>query len=653
MEDNYTKGTDETLNIEPVNNSNNNSNDELVDFFNTPLEESLTNLGVGETSLNHGIEVNQETEILDLNIDNVFKEAEIKIDSLNENLNNDDNETEVYDVLNKPLEFEDNESNEISNNDNEADIYDILNKPLDIEENEKIDNGEEDNPFAFNKEEDANNDSISIASEVINEESISTNVQPNFMNPISNLKPISLENVNNNTAVEDEKIFSKAGNQDFLSNSESTLVPPNLNVNIDNNADELKDKKDKKLLLGIIIAVVLVLIALGGWLIMYNRPQKIFKKAIENGFDYLIENVKKNNKYNVISGNSSISYELSSDDNTVKSLIESFNGITIDYNYAFDYKNKLMNIEVNSNYNSEKLINMSAYFENGKSYILLKDIYEKYIVSDIDNYQEIFNFNENNKDIEVILNSLKKALNKSIKNEDFIKTNETIKVNDEDVKVKSNSLILTNENFNRIAKSMLTQLKNDKNFINAVNKLSNDDTIDIKADLDSALENLGEVDSNDDSMVKFTIYTKGMLKEFVGFNFEVKDETVSLFSIIKTGENTYSFMSKEDNKVAFSGTIKSDINENSKGGNANVELLLNVPNTIVAKINSKSTVKYNETFNKPNVTNSVNIEQLTPEENNIISTRLLSNPGMSKLITNIQALVTQVIQISITGEENI
>ena len=27
----------------------------------------------------------------------------------------------------------------------------------------------------------------------------------------------------------------------------------------------------------------------------------------------------------------------------MKSLIESFNGITIDYNYAFDYKNKLMN----------------------------------------------------------------------------------------------------------------------------------------------------------------------------------------------------------------------------------------------------------------------------------------------------------------------
>lgn len=588
--------------------------EDLTSIFNTPVDENTNNLGVGETSSNYSSEISEDTEILDLNEINAFKEAEIKVEPLEINVDAEPvAESIVEPVEDNPFEMN-TESMDTLLTDNNLEVSNVEN------------NSTAEEPVTVVGE-------TPIIDQV---EQVNTiNTQPNIMSGINNLNPVELEavsadDVNENSAVND---------QDETLEINSTVVPPVLNTEVNNdNEEQPKDKKKNKFVLPLIIVLVVIAGVVGLYFLLFNNPKNVFDKTVSSGFDYLYNGLDNATKYDVISGTSSLSYELTSPDQSMQSVFDMFNGIVINYDYAVDYKNKLMNFDFKSTYNNEKLLDFNLYGENSKGYIFLKDVYDKYLSTPIEGYEEIFNTTKNIDEVKTILSSVEKALNNALTNDDFVKGEETIKIDGKDVKVNKDSLVLTNSNVNRITKSILKTLKDDADFISAVNKLSADESVDTKAAIEDALANMGDVDSEDKSVITFSIYTKGLLKEFVGFNFDVKDEEVMSISIVKSNENTYDIVAKQDNKELFTGSIKLDVTKNSDSESLNGEVLINIPEMLNIKLNMKSTTNYNATFTKPNVTNSVDANMLTDVETNTIMTNLMSSPGLTKLITNIQTL---------------
>lgn len=648
MDDRQTNEMDSSLNNNSVNPNVNIPEEDLTSIFNTPTDENTNNLGVGETSSNYSNEIGEDTEILDLNEINAFKEAEIKIEPLDinasiksdEELNSESNVNISADVVeDNPFEM----NNEVTTN--ESDVNDevtISNVVEPVTSDLENVTGSSNEPETFN---DVSNEPTPVLMDegnTINDSTTSDNTvvsQPNVMNSINSLNPVDLDSIDTENV--DNHIINDngPGNQDFLINQDSSLVPPTLNNDTDtSHQEEPKPKKKNKIVLPLIIILILIAGVVAVYFLVFNNPKRIFSKTISKGFSYLYENLDNVNKYDTTSGTVSLSYELTSEDENMQSVFDMVNGIDFNFAYTVDYKNKLMNFDFDSTYNNEKLLNLSVYGENGKGYVLLKDIYDKYLSTDIEGYEEIFNTTKNQTEVKTILKSSEKALNKALTNDDFIKSEETIKINGKDVKVTNNALVLNNKNFNRISKSVLTTLKNDADFISAVNKISNDESVDTKATLENAIANIGEVDSDDKTTITISIYTKGILKEFVGLNIEVKEETTTVISFIKTNENTYSLVAKQDNDEVLNGTIKLDVKNDSNGGHSNVELTMDIPTMMSVKLDVKSTVKHNVEFNKVDVTNSVDAASLTEVETNTIMTNLMANPGLAKLITNIQTL---------------
>lgn len=648
MDDRQTNEMDSSLNNNSVNPNVNIPEEDLTRIFNTPTDENTNNLGVGETSSNYSNEIGEDTEILDLNEINAFKEAEIKIEPLDinssiksdEELNSESNVDISADVVeDNPFEM----NNEVTTN--ESDVNDevtISNVVEPVTSDLENVTGSSNEPETFN---DVSNEPTPVLMDegnTINDSTTSDNTvvsQPNVMNSINSLNPVDLDSIDTENV--DNHIINDngPGNQDFLINQDSSLVPPTLNNDTDtSHQEEPKPKKKNKIVLPLIIILILIAGVVAVYFLVFNNPKRIFSKTISKGFSYLYENLDNVNKYDTTSGTVSLSYELTSEDENMQSVFDMVNGIDFNFAYTVDYKNKLMNFDFDSTYNNEKLLNLSVYGENGKGYVLLKDIYDKYLSTDIEGYEEIFNTTKNQTEVKTILKSAEKALNKALTNDDFIKSEETIKINGKDVKVTNNALVLNNKNFNRISKSVLTTLKNDADFISAVNKISNDESVDTKATLENAIANIGEVDPDDKTTITISIYTKGILKEFVGLNIEVKEETTTVISFIKTNENTYLLVAKQDNDEVLNGTIKLDVKNDSNGGNSNVELTMDIPTMMSVKLDVKSTVKHNVEFNKVDVTNSVDAASLTEVETNTIMTNLMANPGLAKLITNIQTL---------------
>lgn len=605
MDERQTNEMDNSLSNNTIDPSVNVPEEDLTQIFNTPIDTNVNNLGVGETSTEYASKVSEDTEILDLNEINTFKEAEINVQPLD------------ISSITEPVASENISDNTVEPN------------PFEMSSEVSIPVQEENNvtaePVVNDNLEDATiqmpvvNPEETVVTETVNNE---VNMQPNVMNETTGLNPVGLDNI--------------TGNQEFLNKEEDPLVPPTLDSSVENtNVEMPKGKKKNKFILPIIIVVGVIGILVALYFLLFNNPKRVFDKTISSGFDALYESLDMATKNDTMSGSGSLSYKLTATDDSMQSIFDMINGIAFDYKYAVDYKNKLMNVDFNSTYNNEKLIDLSVYGENGKGYVLLKDIYAKYLSTDIEGYEEIFETTKNQEEVKVILTSVEKALSKSLTNDDFTKEEVTITVDGKDVKVTNNALVLTNENFNRICKSILTTLKDDADFISAVNKISQDENVDTKAALEDAIKNIGEVDTTDKSTIKLSIYTKGLLKEFVGMNFEVNDETAIAVSMIKTNDDTYSIVGKQDNKEIVTGTLKVKATDST----FDVEIIVNVPDVVNVQVNVKSTVDYNSTFNKVDVTNSVDANTLTDIESNTIMTSLMTNPGLSKLITNVQTLM--------------
>lgn len=472
-------------------------------------------------------------------------------------------------------------------------------------------------------------------------------------------------------------------------------------VKPDEGAISKTPKKGKKKLLPIlfgVLALIIVIVAI--WYFVFNNSKNIFLGAINKEYTTIMGSITVDTPYEKAKKSSIVTtgdLKITVDDleeslvgkDTV-TLFDEINKLDIHYLYGLDYKNKKSAFQTNITYNKKDMLHLNAYGEGKNMYLELKDLFSKYISIPYEGLDSLFeNPNASLEDMKIVTKALKDSFLKSLDSKDFIKTQETVSIDNKKQKLKKISYTLNKENMTKIVTSMIEDLKKNKNFVSIVAKYSNKKEEDVKSSLDSVIK---EYENNKVNMenVNFTlsIYFKGLTNTAV--QYEIKDESgdtivyqknhkEKIVTFLQNKEEFMKFVVKEesDKKVVttisipsldLEGVIERNIedtssiynllfkdsketfkidgkyvmnkkeNGNTIDGNADFTLKMEAQNQVLGtiKVTSTATSTIGKTVEVPNnFTNSVDIEKMTDEESTEILTNMMQNETFMQFINNI------------------
>ena len=393
-----------------------------------------------------------------------------------------------------------------------------------------------------------------------------------------------------------------------------------------------KNKKKSKLLL-ILLSVVILLIV--GAVIIYfyinSNPLLAIKYNANKLTENITEQIEKQEKIKKISGNLEIDYNIESTDKTLKEMIDAFNGLSVVANYKMDTENKILQTELKTTYKNEKLIDANIYMQDKKSFVQLPGVFEKYINVDIsEDYDDIFNTTKNTKESKVIVKSVNKAFQKSLKKEYLTSENKTITIDDKKTKTTKISMELNDKKLAKISKDFLTYLKDDQEFIKATNSIS--ETKNTKEEIEGLIDEIS-FDNKSKTTMTVSIYCKGILKEVVRYEVELKQDEETYNIAVTKHKDKYDFKIKQEDVIISKGTIIKDKEKISIEAS-----LIGLGN---ATINITNKEEKNPTINKKEIKDSVKYEDLTEKQMQDIATKLLQNKGFEKLSTIFESLMPQ------------
>ena len=393
-----------------------------------------------------------------------------------------------------------------------------------------------------------------------------------------------------------------------------------------------KNKKKSKLLL-ILLSVVILLIV--GAVIIYfyinSNPLLAIKYNANKLTENITEQIEKQEKIKKISGNLEIDYNIESTDKTLKEMIDAFNGLSVVANYKMDTENKILQTELKTTYKNEKLIDANIYMQDKKSFVQLPGVFDKYINVDLsEDYDDIFNTTKNTKESKVIVKSVNKAFQKSLKKEYLTSENKTITIDDKKTKTTKISMKLNDEKLTQISKDFLTYLKDDQEFIKAFNSIS--ETKNTKEEIEGLIDEISFDNQSGTTMI-VSIYCKGILKEVVRYEVELKQDKETYNIAVTKHKDKYDFKIKQEDVIISKGAITKTKEKISIEAS-----LIGLGN---ATINITNKEEKNPTINKKEIKDSVKYEDLTEKQMQDITTKLLQNKGFEKLSTIFESLMPQ------------
>ena len=388
-------------------------------------------------------------------------------------------------------------------------------------------------------------------------------------------------------------------------------------INNTTSSEAMPKKKKGNAKLIIIVIFIFLLLACLGVLVYYKvvSSKNIFKILINDTFTYLESNIQESD---AINGSFELKVSGTSSDNSVNDMLGVISKVELTGNYGIDYKSKLMNLDIFTKYENDKLMNANIYTEDSNGYIMLEDIYDKYIKVPVDDYDSLFSFGNKRNDYKIVLKSINKALNDSLKDKYFVKEKLSIDGN----KTNKITLKLTEDNYNLIKKDFINILLNNNEFLDSISSITNKSVDEIKEVLSDTLEN------EEFEGVDISIYTKGVKNEFV--KLEIADANDSIR--ITKNKDKYDYEILEDKEVIYDGSIS--IEENSS--KVFVKFSINeTENNNNVEITFNSNTKQVDSIDKKDITNNIYYEELTDEDNNNMLSKILKNDTIMKFIGDI------------------
>lgn len=456
---------------------------------------------------------------------------------------------------------------------------------------------------------------------------------------------------------------------------------------LENNVNLNKKSGKKFPIIAVVIIVVIALIAilLGYFMTKKTSSKDIFDKAISyssNKLNGYIPSVS-----DAVSETYSFKTELDLNKSIVAPEYYSFiNDLEIKGNATVDFKNKLLSMKLSPSYKNESLVDLVAFGTNNNFYISLGELFSKYINIPLaeEDYNKVFEMysKQGLEDTKTVLNEIEIGLRKSLKEDYFKSEQETLTIDNKEVKTTKHTLVLTEKNTTLLAKDLLAYLNNDK-FLDSFQRLidsSNNSTdlentdyeidfsVNTKESINEAIKSLEEkINSNDfteDETYFLSIFVDSN-NSFVSLSFNYvnsEQSEVTLMDIVKLEKGKYSFeFSNLDNLKVLYGTVSTKdketnlevyINANNESVGIiklNIDTLIGTSNTTNISITNSmiGTIKFivtNSRSNKaeitlPDFSNSVTYEQITEEDYRAMLEKIMQKENVKELITKVEELI--------------
>ena len=405
---------------------------------------------------------------------------------------------------------------------------------------------------------------------------------------------------------------------------------------MENENEELFIPKTKHKWLKITLALVLLagLIAGGYFLYQYkfNNPKTIISNLLDKAKEDVKESFVKEieNKAYKFDGHVKINSNLpTGQDDTIDLLKD----IALQLNGEIDLNNSLANVNINTKYKNDKLIDLKVFYENNIIYLLMDGIYDKYLkAQDSQGESEVTTnipkLDINPKEVQTIINSVIDTFKKEVNNLELKNESTTITVDGKEINVLDNYVSLKNKELNNFAANITKSLLEDQNFVNIIKKYTYQDP---KETLNQAIQ--GITSESFDGSYDIHFYTdKGIFeKKLISVKQVITQNGMSLaFTIDKISDDemklSISMMGVEyfAKVKKNSSVINITLGMNALGSYVNVEFSFDYENI--------------KEITKPDVSDSKDINSLTEEENNAIKQKLAENETLKKLIERINGI---------------
>ena len=349
-----------------------------------------------------------------------------------------------------------------------------------------------------------------------------------------------------------------------------------------------------------VIVVSLVVILGLGFLFYYklSNPRSRFEILIGNFFDYIQENSIKNQPKRL---KGEVSVQLY-DKSTYRDFSDEDKDVPKDsfvFSYGMDYEKKQGYFKVNKTFfKDEKEMGGSILLKNGNAYVYLQDKDENYLKVPLSSYDSYFR-KDTFYDYRVVSKSIENSLIHSLNDQYFEKEYVTM----DSKRILKSTLILNQNNYQKLKQEVLRRLLKDSKFLNSLANITHQEKKKISQYIDRAM-----IQNQNDFEGKIIFYT--MNDRFIQLEIQFDQEA---FLLKRKGIDQYSFQLLKSNQVIYDGesemvkdgnqsTIKFFINDNINKSSKVVKILVN---TII-----------NESEVYPDVHNFILYSDLSEEEKN-------------------------------------
>ena len=383
-----------------------------------------------------------------------------------------------------------------------------------------------------------------------------------------------------------------------------------------------------------LIAIFLILVIAIILCLMFfsNNPKTLFTQTIDGLFNYLESNVNEN-VYGITDGNVSLDYTIKSNDENAESYDE-LSKVSFSADYVKDNAGGMSFIDLKTTYDGEEFVNANLYGDGSSTYVYVPTISENYIKLR-DNKLSYF---VNGNDVKKVLAGFNQAIDTVIADEKVYGDKENIDVDGEVIKSYRTRFVIDSKNRDRAAENFINTLKANDEFMGVLAKMKGVRASDIRSSLDNHLSDLKSELARHNKL-EISLYVDNKTKEFI------KAEAVSELgniSFTSEGDNKYSYIiSKTSDGTLATGEFSFTVNKNKTKYTYNLYYKKMKDDEVLIESNFdlKYTSKQASNFDRVDVSNSIDLNNMSDIEKIGIYTKIMADPNLSKFLPVIRKVV--------------
>ena len=460
-----------------------------------------------------------------------------------------------------------------------------------------------------------------------NEQNFNNNFGQALNNNLNNVDNQTIEGTQNYNINQSTQTLNQMTNQSINSQIQESQIQPmsiqpqmqqNNEISQTNNT-EIDDTfvEPKKKPIGAIFLLIFLLLIIGGIAYYYfvlDNPKTIFTTAINKVFDKVnIEDPKRSGTIDY-----SLNLNITSPNKEMKDILDIINQFKLSGNVSID--NNLNELNGIINYKDKQLLNYNILVDSGENpavYAKSSDLYDKIIKIELEE-DESTDYDTNINDYKQIVSSIKNALNSSLENANYEK--KLVKLNNETVKKIS---LKIDEEF---LVNIYNKLLQDNSFISSYANIKNMTNEEIS---DLLNKDITDAEGNNEIL---NLYLTSFKNEFLKFEYVSDKDSLT----ITKDNDKYNFDLSESYTSIYQGYVK--LTEVNNKNNLTFSVSL-IEEELNIDANIEYTIDETNKINFMDISDSVNLDELSEEETNKITENIFKNEAFNSLMEDVEKIM--------------